>query len=97
MRTPLIALTALTILASAPASASDFIVKHADLDLSTAKGQKALDRRIDAEARRYCGMNSQQTGTRVTARSASECFAQARAAARAQVASLIEKSTLKGG
>lgn len=97
MRTPFIALTALALIAGTPAAAEDFVVRHADLDLSTAKGQKILDKRIDAEARRYCKVGVEQTGSRIKASGASECYNQARAAAREQMASLIDKSTLKGG
>lgn len=97
MRTPVIALTALALIAGSPAAAEDFVVQHADLDLSTAKGQKALDKRIDSEARRYCKMDVRQTGTRIRASGTTECYNQARAAAREQMASLIGQSSLKGG
>ncbi|MFA9200883.1 MAG: UrcA family protein [Cypionkella sp.] len=96
MRTPFIALAALSMIA-APAVANDFVVRHDDLDLSTAKGQKQLDRRIDAEARRYCKMDVQPTGSRVTGSGTSQCYKQARAAAREQMASLIDNAVQKGG
>ena len=97
MRTPLIALTALTLIAGAPAAAEDLVVRHADLDLSSAEGQKVLDRRIDAAARKYCGVGDAHTGTRMKASASARCFAEARAAAREQMASLIGKGSSKGG
>ena len=96
MRTTLIALSALALVAGAPAAAKDFVVAYKDLDLSTAKGQKTLDKRIDAAARVYCGMDVQMTGSRTKGRGAGECFASARDAAREQMASLIEKAQ-RGG
>ncbi len=96
MRTTLIALSALVLVAGVPAAAKDFVVAYKDLDLSTTKGQKALDRRINAAAREYCGMDVQITGSRIKDVGASECFASVREAAREQMASLIEKAQ-RGG
>lgn len=96
MRTPLIALTALTLIAGAPAAAQDLVVRYDDLDLTGPKGQKVLDRRIDAAARTYCGVGVQQTGSRIKGNSA-QCFREARAAAREQMAAIVEKKSLKGG
>ena len=96
MRTPLIALTALTLLAGVPAAAEDFVVRYDDLDLASPKGQKVLDRRIDAAARTYCGIGVQRTGTRVKGASATECYRSARNAAREKMAALVEQKS-KGG
>lgn len=96
MRTPLIALTALTLLAGAPAAAQDLVVRYDDLNLAAEKGQKALDRRIDAAARTFCGVGAQQTGSRIKPATA-QCFRDARAAAREQMASLVGKTSGKGG
>ncbi len=95
MRTPLIALAALSLLA-VPAAAEDLVVRYDDLDLSSPKGQKTLDRRIDAAARSFCGVGVHQTGSRIKGDSA-ECFRQARAAAREQMAAIVERKSLKGG
>lgn len=95
MKTPLIALTALSLIAGVPAAAEDFVVRYADLDLATPEGQKALDKRIDAEARDYCKVSAPTTGTRVK-RDVSQCVNEARNAARESMASLIEKHS-KGG
>lgn len=95
MRIPLIALAALSLLA-VPAAAEDLVVRYDDLDLSSPKGQKTLDRRIDAAARSFCGVGVHQTGSRIKGDSA-ECFRQARAAAREQMAAIVERKSLKGG
>ena len=98
MRTTLIALSALALVAGVPAAAKDFVVVHKDLDLSTAKGQKTLDQRIDAAAREYCGVDVQLTGSRVkgSRTGTKECYQSARTAAREQMASLIEEAQ-RGG
>lgn len=96
MRTTLIALSALALVAGAPAAAKDFVVVHKDLDLSTAKGQKTLDQRIDAAAREYCGVDVQLTGSRIKGAGTKECFLSARNAARQQMATLIEQAQ-RGG
>lgn len=96
MRTTLIALSALALVAGAPAVAQDFVVVHKDLDLSTAKGQKTLDRRIAGAARDYCGADRQRIGSRTRSRGSSECVKQAQEAAREQMAVLIEQAR-KGG
>ena len=96
MRIQLIAFAALALGAAAPALANDFVVKHNDLDLSTPKGQKALQGRIDAAARKYCAMDEIRTGSRTRAENSSACYQQARAAAREQMASLIAKAQLGG-
>jgi UrcA family protein len=96
MRQYLIALSALVVAAGSPVAAEDFVVKHADLDLASAKGQKELERRIDLAARTYCGLDAQKTGTRVRPQGARECYRDARAAAREQMAMLVEKSQLGG-
>jgi len=96
MRTTLIALSALALVAGVPAAAKDFVVVYNDLDISTKKGQKTLDQRINAAAREYCGVDVQITGSRIKGGGAWECFASAREAAREQMASLIEKAQ-RGG
>ncbi|MGX7951174.1 UrcA family protein [Tsuneonella sp. HG249] len=96
MRTPLIALTALTLIAGVPAAAEDFVVRYDDLDLASPKGQKALDKRIDAAARAYCGVGVQRTGTRVKGSNTAQCYQSARNAAREKMAALVEQKS-KGG
>jgi len=96
MRINLIAFAALALGAAAPAIANDFVVIHSDLDLSTPKDQKVLERRIDSAARKYCGMDVIQTGSRVRAKDTGKCYSEARSAAREQMASLISKAQLGG-
>lgn len=97
MKKTLAALAALSLTTlSVSAQAQDAQVKFDDLNLATAKGQKMLDRRIDRAARSICGIDRQQTGTRMRDKGAAECYAEAKAKASAQVAALIERSA-KGG
>jgi UrcA family protein len=86
----------MTLIAGAPAAAQDLVVRYDDLNLASPTGQKTLDRRIDAAARSFCGTDAQQTGSRINT-GAAKCFRDARAAAREQMAALIEKYSLKGG
>jgi UrcA family protein len=99
MRIAIIALSALTMAAAVPASAStDLVIQYDDLDLSSPKGQKVLERRIDTVARKYCGVGSTMTGTRMKSPGATECLNSARDAAREQMAVLVKRqSTLNGG
>lgn len=70
-------------------------VSFADLDLSTAEGQEALDRRINAAAREICGVDAPRTGTRIKT-SERRCFEAARKSVKQQVATLVEDSQ-RGG
>ena len=91
-----LALGAATAATAAPAPAArDFVVKHDDLDLSDAKDQKTLNKRIDRAARDYCGADRTVTGSRVRVDS-SDCVNSATQAAREQMASLVDKAQ-RGG
>ena len=83
-------------LAASGAAAQDMVVKYDDLDLTSAKDQKALERRIDAAARTFCKVKGLQTGSRVN-RAQTSCIAQAREDARSQMAALIGRQALPGG
>jgi UrcA family protein len=96
MRQYLIALSALTVVAGAPAAAQDFAVKYSDLNLQSAKGQKELERRIDKAAREYCGLDAPRSGTRMHSQGTRDCYRDARAAARQEMAALLDKSQLGG-
>lgn len=74
-------------LTAAPAFADTLAVRYKDLDLTTAEGQKTLDRRIDAAARQVCGYDEVITGTRLRSRDSVACYKQARAQVQKQVAS----------
>ena len=93
MKTPLFALAAtMTILAGSPALAEtgpDMVVRYADLDLSTEAGQRTLETRIDAAAKKYCGMGEQRTGTRLGSSKAKVCYREAKRLANQQFAAII--------
>lgn len=96
MKTPLIALSALLIATGAQAANRDFTVNYKDLDLSSPKDQKTLERRISSAARDYCGTNVKRTGSNLRANSNHQCYNDARVAAREQMAELVSKAQ-KGG
>lgn len=60
----------------------------ADLNLATPEGQRTLDRRIEKAARSVCRVPKVMTGTRIMNQDARACLAEAKAAARQQVAAL---------
>ena len=71
-------------------------VVFADLDLSSEKGQKTLERRIEKTARSVCGLDNVTTGSRMASRSQRECYDQALRSTRSQVAQAIANDR-KGG
>ena len=97
MRINVIAFAALALGVAAPAVANDFVVEYKDLDLSSAKDLKTLDRRIDTASRIYCGADRVMTGSRVKGNGAAKCVASARKLAKEQLAAVIERQTGKGG
>lgn len=97
MRITLIALSALALGAAAPAAANDFVVQYSDLDLSSAKDLKTLDRRIDTASRKYCGADVQMTGSRIRGTGTEGCVASARKLAKEQLAVIVARETAKGG
>lgn len=46
-----------SVIATPAAAETGVAVKYSDLDLSTERGQQALERRIDSAAREACGMD----------------------------------------
>ena len=101
MKTPLIALAATaTLMAGAPALAEEagdtMVVVYDDLDLGSDAGQKTLNQRIDAAAKKFCGVGDVQTGTRLTSKSSSKCFKEARKIARQAMAPIVRDSQLGG-
>lgn len=97
MRIKMVAAAVAALVVATPAMAKDFVVEYKDLDLSTAKGVKALERRIDSASREYCGANAATTGSRVRGWGTAQCVASARALAREQLAAVIERQAGKGG
>lgn len=99
---PLIAAAAMSAaLATAPAIAGDaegksVAVSYHDLDLSSAEGLKALERRLESAARRACDYNNLQVGSRIKSRSQRDCLIVARKSAKAQFAQIVSEQQLGG-
>ncbi len=101
LKTPLFATVIGLAMITTPALANDadskqITVEYKDLDLSTAEGQKKLDRRIDRAAADVCDANDVRTGTRVRSPERVQCVKEARAAVKQQVAAKIEKAQMGG-
>lgn len=79
-----------------PADVPTKEVSFGDLDLTTAAGQAALDRRIDVAARKVCHMDDMRTATRLKSRERQECYDKARASAANQIAAITEEKQLGG-
>lgn len=71
------------------------VVKYDDLNLNSKAGQEHLERRIDAAAKKVCGI-SERTGTRLQSGKAQRCYQKAKAQANAAFASVVEDSR-RGG
>lgn len=71
-------------------------VKTSDLNLDTQEGQRTLDRRIEAAARKVCNYQRVRTGTRIRPVEERQCFDRAVASARTQFAEMI-KDKQRGG
>ena len=65
-------------------------VSFAGLDLSTVEGQRMFEQRVDRAARKVCGLDERRIGTLIRSNEAQDCVVKARAAARNQMASIIE-------
>lgn len=77
-----------------PAFAQEFertnvSVSYTDLDLSTAKGQKILEQRVEKAARHACRTTALSTGTRIINQNSLSCLAKARSEAKRQVAAVL--------
>lgn len=81
--------------AGAPQSAT-VTLTTAGLDLSTAKGQRMLDQRIEKAARTVCRTTTVQTGSRVINQDAQTCLAKARSDARRQLAPMTARNEQRG-
>lgn len=75
---------------AAPAYAEAMEVQYADLDLGSEAGQKVLKQRIDSAARKVCGLDQGNTGTRLRSAEATKCYREAKAKASAQFAVLVD-------
>lgn len=81
---------------AAPALADEVTVKYDDLALSTPAGQRILEQRINAAARKACNADEIRTGTRIASKEATRCVADAKRQVTRQVAALIEQQRLGG-
>ena len=99
MRTAFIALSALALATGAQANTdtNEVLVHYDDLNLSSPKGQKILERRLERAAQDVCEINSVETGTRLRSTEAIACLKQARAASRTRMAAIIDARVGKGG
>lgn len=77
--------------AAQPAFAESIRVEYKDLDLSTEAGQKELDGRIDAAARKACGFSDVTVGSRIPSKEARECVANAKKQIEKRVVALANK------
>lgn len=66
------------------------------IDLNTEQGQKTLKARVDRVARKVCGFDDHDVGSRIRSREAERCYKQARKQTERQVAALIEEKRLGG-
>lgn len=89
------------VLAAAPAltapafaaEATKVKVEYKDLDLTTAQGQRTLERRLDKAARYACGYDSRLPGTRIASQDARNCYKQARTSSGEAMATAISNAT----
>ena len=101
LKTPLFAAAIGMALITAPAFADEsesrsVAVKYKDLDLSSAEGQKELDRRIDRAAAEVCDANRIMTGTRLRSQERLQCADEARASIQKQIAQKTGNDSLGG-
>lgn len=98
MKRYLVAMTAAAVLggAATPAFAESLSIPYHDLNLSTAEGQKTLDRRIDKAAREFCGLDQTTTGSRISSRESRQCYADTKKQAQKQFAALLDERRLGG-
>lgn len=75
------------------AEATRITVEYKDLDLTSEKGQRMLDRRLENAARKACGYESQNIGTRIISQEARSCYKQARSSAREVMAVAIRDAS----
>ncbi len=89
------AAVAASLLATTPALADEdgagaVSVEYSDLDLTSAKGQAALERRVLAAVNQVCEANSPTTGSHIVPADKRRCLAAARESAKEQVAAILE-------
>ncbi|WP_379548661.1 UrcA family protein [Qipengyuania sp. DSG2-2] len=82
--------------AGSPAPAGSIVVQHADLNLATVEGQKTLDRRINAAARKVCQFSSAPANGALATAEARRCVSKARASAAQAFALAVEQDQRTG-
>ena len=98
---PLIAATTFAVPAVAstdtgPDAAPHAAVEYDDLNLTSKKGQDAFERRLRKAAKKVCGLDRHNTGSRQANRNARECYNQAMAKAMQRHAALVADNQLGG-
>jgi UrcA family protein len=94
---PMIAIAAGALLAAQPALAESVKVAYDDLDLSTPKGQKELKERIDAAAKKICGIDDVRTGTRLPSSDSRTCLRDTKQQIQHQLAAVLDQYKAGGG
>lgn len=93
---------ALVLAASFPVAAAaetdvrNEVVRFDDLNLASPAGVTALERRINAAARRVCGYQDTRGGSKIIPKEYYDCLDNALASARQQVAAKIGATIRKG-
>ncbi|MDN3646866.1 UrcA family protein [Pontixanthobacter aestiaquae] len=97
MKKSLIALATIgTLFTAAPAFAGGVAIDYSDLNLTTEKGQQALERRIDKAAKDLCQYNRLRTGSRLASRQIEKCYKTAKKQAAQQMAAIVDSERLGG-
>ncbi len=96
MKTVFVTIAAAAAVLAAPASAGSIVVQHADLNLATVEGQKTLDRRINAAARKVCQFSSAPANGALATAEARRCVSKARASAAQAFAIAVEQDQRTG-
>lgn len=99
MKTSLALLAALGLaLPALPAAAQtqSVTIVYKDLNLASAEGQAALERRIEKAARAACGANDVTSGTRLKDGKTRNCVAAAKQEAEAQLAAIMRNQSARG-
>lgn len=68
-------------------------VRYADLDLTSAEGVQAFDRRLERAARSVCRADEFRIGTTVVAREARACYKQTRKQMDNRLAAIVDEKT----
>ena len=101
MKTPLIMLAAIALAAPGAASATkaqeeSISVEYRDLNLSSPEGLERLEYRVEAAARKVCGLDESSLGSRIRNRDAQRCYDETKEMIDAQFAAVVERQA-KGG